>query len=90
MQLTIHHYPNVASTQTTAKDYLALGAEEGTVIIADEQTAGRGQFGRVWQSLNGNLHCSLIHYYRNRVNIHCLLHHYERKPQEFTCFASFM
>ena len=60
MQLTIHHYPNVASTQTTAKDYWALGAEEGTVIIADEQTAGRGQFGRVWQSLNGNLHCSLI------------------------------
>ncbi|RZI46682.1 biotin--[acetyl-CoA-carboxylase] ligase [Candidatus Finniella inopinata] len=60
MQITVHHYPSVASTNTTAKDYLVLGAEEGTVIIADEQTAGRGQFGRVWQSLNGNLHCSLI------------------------------
>ena len=60
MQLTIHHYPKIASTNALAKDYLALGAEEGTVIIADEQTAGRGQFGRVWQSLSGNLHCSLI------------------------------
>ena len=60
MQLTVHHYLKLASTQMTAKDYLALGAEEGTVIVADEQTAGRGQFGRVWQSLKGNLHCSVI------------------------------
>ncbi len=60
MQLIIHHYPQVLSTNKTAREYLALGAPEGTVIMADEQTAGQGQFGRVWHSPPGNLYCSIL------------------------------
>jgi BirA family biotin operon repressor/biotin-[acetyl-CoA-carboxylase] ligase len=60
MQLTIHHLPKVISTNITAKAYIALGAEEGTVIVADEQTGGLGRRGKVWQSPVGNLYCSLI------------------------------
>ena len=60
MQLTIHHFPQVISTNITAKAYVSLGAEEGTVIIADEQISGLGRRGKIWQSPIGNLYCSLI------------------------------
>ena len=29
-------------------------------VLADRQTAGRGRDGRVWTSLGGNLHASLL------------------------------
>ena len=41
----------VAETGSTNADLLALaadGAPEGTVLVADHQTAGRGRLGRVW------------------------------------------
>ena len=43
----------VASTGSTNADVLALAAEgapEGTAVVADEQTAGRGRQGRTWVS----------------------------------------
>jgi BirA family transcriptional regulator, biotin operon repressor / biotin---[acetyl-CoA-carboxylase] ligase len=37
------------------------GAPEGTVVIADAQTAGKGRLGRVWLSPAGvNLYCSVV------------------------------
>jgi BirA family transcriptional regulator, biotin operon repressor / biotin---[acetyl-CoA-carboxylase] ligase len=37
------------------------GAPEGTVVIADAQTAGKGRLGRVWLSPPGvNLYCSVL------------------------------
>ena len=37
------------------------GAEHGTSVLADTQTAGRGRLGRVWQSPPGRgLYCSVI------------------------------
>ncbi len=37
------------------------GAEHGTVIVADSQTAGRGRHGRIWFSPPGlNLYCSVL------------------------------
>ena len=38
----------------------ASGAEEGTLVWAREQTAGRGRRGRAWASPPGNLYASLI------------------------------
>jgi BirA family biotin operon repressor/biotin-[acetyl-CoA-carboxylase] ligase len=38
------------------------GAAEGTVILADEQTAGRGRLERVWLSPRGNIAFSVILY----------------------------
>ena len=46
----------VESTGSTNADLMALakgGAPEGTVIVADEQTAGRGRLGRSWISAPG-------------------------------------
>ncbi|MCL2003730.1 MAG: biotin--[acetyl-CoA-carboxylase] ligase [Oscillospiraceae bacterium] len=46
----IHRYQSLPSTNSTAKEMAAAGAEHGTVIIADSQTAGRGQYGRAFFS----------------------------------------
>lgn len=46
----------VASTGSTNADLISLaasGAPEGTSIVADEQTAGRGRLGRAWVSAPG-------------------------------------
>lgn len=37
-----------------------MGCASGTVVRADEQTAGRGRAGRHWRSLPGNLHASVV------------------------------
>jgi BirA family biotin operon repressor/biotin-[acetyl-CoA-carboxylase] ligase len=43
---------SVTSTNTLAKEMAAKGAKEGTVIIAREQTEGRGRMGRTFYSPN--------------------------------------
>lgn len=61
MKLSIHHYSEVDSTQTLAKHYLLEGdADEGTVILADQQLSGSGRLGKSWDSPAGGLYCSII------------------------------
>jgi BirA family biotin operon repressor/biotin-[acetyl-CoA-carboxylase] ligase len=48
----IHHYYQVDSTMNEA-GRLAAKAPHGTLVVAEEQTAGRGRFGRVWFSPRG-------------------------------------
>ncbi len=50
---TIHYYEQLDSTQTTAHEWVAKGAEEGTLIVAEAQTKGRGRMGRSWHSPAG-------------------------------------
>ncbi len=57
---TVHHHATVASTNDLAASLAAEGAEEGTVIWADAQSAGRGRSGRRWSSPTGNLYCSVV------------------------------
>jgi BirA family biotin operon repressor/biotin-[acetyl-CoA-carboxylase] ligase len=47
-------FDQLASTNTTAADLAAQSASDGVVVIANHQTSGRGQYGRVWQSRPGN------------------------------------
>lgn len=44
---------SVESTNDVAWDALAAGAAEGTVVVADLQTRGRGREGRVWHTPAG-------------------------------------
>jgi BirA family biotin operon repressor/biotin-[acetyl-CoA-carboxylase] ligase len=47
------HFARIDSTNTRARELAAEGAEHGTVVTADEQTAGRGRQGRVWTAPAG-------------------------------------
>ncbi len=49
----LHHFPLVDSTNTMLLAAAASGAPEGTVYLADEQTAGRGRGGHAWHSEPG-------------------------------------
>ncbi len=46
----IVHYFRVGSTNSVALKLAAEGAAHGTVVLAEDQTAGRGRFGRAWFS----------------------------------------
>ncbi|MEO7539220.1 MAG: biotin--[acetyl-CoA-carboxylase] ligase [Pyrinomonadaceae bacterium] len=50
MDLTILRYDSIGSTNSEAADQARRGADEGLCIIAREQTAGRGRYGRTWVS----------------------------------------
>ncbi len=50
----ILYYPTTASTMDVAKQAAKDGAAEGTVIIADRQTAGRGRLKREWLAPTGS------------------------------------
>nr|WP_040925061.1 biotin--[acetyl-CoA-carboxylase] ligase [Saccharibacillus kuerlensis] len=45
--------PKIDSTQTEAEKKARNGAAEGTLVVAEEQTSGRGRQGRVWHSPPG-------------------------------------
>ncbi|TVY11647.1 biotin--[acetyl-CoA-carboxylase] ligase [Paenibacillus cremeus] len=58
---TVKYYDQVDSTQTIAHALVQEGAAEGTLVIAEQQTAGRGRMGRKWHSPKGKgLWMSLI------------------------------
>jgi BirA family biotin operon repressor/biotin-[acetyl-CoA-carboxylase] ligase len=50
----------VGSTNDEALRLAAAGAEDGTLVWAREQTAGRGRQGRGWSSPPGNLYLSMV------------------------------
>lgn len=55
------YLPEVDSTNTWIRELAETGAQEGTVAVADQQTAGRGRLGRRWESPAGvNLYCSVL------------------------------
>jgi BirA family biotin operon repressor/biotin-[acetyl-CoA-carboxylase] ligase len=56
----LYYYHQVATTMEAARELAKKGTAEGTVIIADTQTAGRGRLGRAWLSPEGSLAMSLI------------------------------
>ena len=49
-KLDIHVYPIVSSTNTVLKEMAEQGAAEGTVVIAEEQNAGKGRMGKSFYS----------------------------------------
>lgn len=46
----IHYFDTLDSTNSCAKRLAYEGCPEGTVVIADCQTQGRGRLGRTWES----------------------------------------
>ena len=57
----IFTFDSIDSTNNCAKAVAGCGATEGTVVIAEQQTAGRGRMGRPWQANpNENLIFSIV------------------------------
>lgn len=54
------YYPSVDSTNAAAKEQARLGAVDGTIVIAEEQTAGRGRRERTWLTPKGAIALSII------------------------------
>lgn len=50
---TIYYEDTLDSTNTKAKQLAREGAVEGTLVIADQQTGGKGRLGRSWESPSG-------------------------------------
>ncbi|MCQ2009166.1 biotin--[acetyl-CoA-carboxylase] ligase [Sporolactobacillus sp. STSJ-5] len=58
---TICFYESIGSTQKEALRLADEGAEDGTVVLTNEQTNGRGRLGHTWQSQrNTNIAMSMI------------------------------
>lgn len=53
----IHCFETIDSTNNYAKKLALDGAEEGTIVLSDEQTGGRGRLGRTWVSPAGTSIC---------------------------------
>ncbi len=57
----MERYDTVGSTQEVARARAEAGAPHGCVVVADEQTGGRGRRGRTWASPPGqNLYVTVI------------------------------
>ena len=57
----IHHYYRIGSTNNLAMDAAAAGAPEGSVFLAEQQTAGRGRGSHQWHSDRSvGIYCSVV------------------------------
>jgi BirA family transcriptional regulator, biotin operon repressor / biotin---[acetyl-CoA-carboxylase] ligase len=56
----IQYFPTIHSTNTYAKQIIKQDIKDGTVIVSDIQTEGRGRKNRSWQSTTNGLWFSII------------------------------
>lgn len=56
----IIYYPSLESTMDTARREAQWGAQAGTIVVTEEQTAARGRLQRSWISPKGQLAVSII------------------------------
>jgi BirA family biotin operon repressor/biotin-[acetyl-CoA-carboxylase] ligase len=57
----IHHFYRAGSTNTLALEAAASGEPEGSVFLAEQQTAGRGRGSNQWHSADSSgIYCSVI------------------------------
>ena len=57
----VRHYYRLGSTMDQAARLAQRGAPHGTLVVAEEQTAGRGRLGRAWVSeRSAGIYCSVV------------------------------
>lgn len=60
MKLHVLRFPVLDSTNAKARTLAREGAVEGTVVVAESQTAGRGRGDHTWHSPQGGLYYSAL------------------------------
>jgi BirA family biotin operon repressor/biotin-[acetyl-CoA-carboxylase] ligase len=57
----VHHFYKIGSTNTAAMAAASQGVPEGSVFLAEEQTAGRGRGANSWESArSAGIYCSVV------------------------------
>jgi len=56
----IHYFPEIGSTMDPARDLAGEGVDDGTIVIAEAQTQGRGRLNREWVSPRGGIYLTMI------------------------------
>jgi BirA family biotin operon repressor/biotin-[acetyl-CoA-carboxylase] ligase len=57
----VYAFSTIDSTNRIAKEYAVAGVSDGTLIVAEKQTRGKGRMNRVWFSpARENILCSII------------------------------
>ena len=56
----IEYYQEVGSTNDVARELAIQGTPEGTVVVAETQSMGRGRMGREWFSPKGGIWLSVV------------------------------
>lgn len=70
---SIHCFDEVDSTQNVAHRLVREGSPEGTLVLAERQTSGRGRLGRQWHSPKGKgIYMSLV--VKPAIPIHLMPH----------------
>ena len=60
LEQRIHYFPEISSTMDAARELAKKGLEEGTIVIAEAQTHGRGRLSREWLSPEGGIYFTLV------------------------------
>ncbi|MDH4269332.1 MAG: biotin--[acetyl-CoA-carboxylase] ligase [Dehalococcoidia bacterium] len=60
LEQRIHYFPEIGSTMDAARELAKKGAGEGTIVIAEVQTLGRGRLSREWLSPQGGIYFTII------------------------------
>lgn len=60
LEQKIHHFYQIDSTMHAARELARGGADEGTVVITESQTHGRGRLNREWLSPTGGIYFTLV------------------------------
>lgn len=59
---SFYFFDSLVSTMDEARSRVLKGTEEGSVIVASQQSQGRGRRGHTWESVLGNLYMTYITY----------------------------
>jgi BirA family biotin operon repressor/biotin-[acetyl-CoA-carboxylase] ligase len=60
LEQRIHYFSEIGSTMDAARELAKKGAGEGTIVIAEVQTRGRGRLSREWLSPEGGIYFTLV------------------------------
>ena len=60
LEQKIHYFQAIGSTMDAARELAKKGVEEGTIVIAEAQTRGRGRLSREWLSPKGGIYFTII------------------------------
>jgi len=60
LEQKIHYFWEISSTMNVARELAKRGALEGTIVIAEVQTRGRGRLSREWLSPEGGIYFTLV------------------------------